>query len=886
MAIATGQDGMIEAPQALALYAKRLSEAREVCNGSGFKSFARQAAWSKRTGDDSTEEPSSDGEALAELLSAGEASEASASGEKTAVVSGESVCLCGHCSLPLGLVAYCCEGASDTFLHGECMAQHMAKTMREEEEQRRKADLELKVVRREAYDIGWKPEAIPRNADAATKLGCDVKPQGMSCLVAEGDKLRVAATLEPEGAVNLEYLSIALQVRRTEGREPLFSLDPLNEKDWEQKDNEPESAMQMKRFEPEWLAGTSVGEVMFQADYHLKELSMGEHEQPVVGMKSCLEYSDVDADDTEWSAREWFVVRKAEMRISEDNVLVPCLKMGVEAREQIAGADGLEDAPITRPDHPLVKYAEAFTHNFDLIAERKSVVSQLREVAKASIVAKYLLESGANLGENWFSVGFDSAPVCCLEVPQLWNSAGNKKISIKDGLIETSNAPKCHGIYGGVDFGIDRFRLAAPSRVATSVVAGRAVLGRPATSLMATTRTGLTMGPARQFARLSAPLSATMSMAASRAGLGAPRVAAGLSMGTPQGVDLSLENFNLSAAAEVWKGSLQHEDPRLVLGGAFLSGLCDSAPGLSEEDRSLLKAVFNPVLSDRRKEGSLFTPPPTSAAYMQRLKNLVKAEATVRQQRKEQFLSEQFSVGSPGALFPGSWTTAHVVRDGSEIRGSLRARPELKAASGVLSHALADAAPVFDRLTEDGVRYRIYRLGNLEIRTTQDVEGQEEIGMVFSTQQDRQLIHEGTAVDGSEKLVKVTEYVERSQDGNGHFFVVAETEAGSVIVIEKLADGTNRLLENPKELSDRLSLAKTIRSDECAGRQVRDLRAYQAERDAGDDAKYAQGAFSLVVGETYRTSGLRRSVNRAAPFMHLNMAKASSVVSRPRPRAA
>lgn len=32
-----------------------------------------------------------------------------------------------------------------------------------------------------------------------------------------------------------------------------------------------------KRFSPSWLAGTSVGELMFQADYYLKELAMGEH---------------------------------------------------------------------------------------------------------------------------------------------------------------------------------------------------------------------------------------------------------------------------------------------------------------------------------------------------------------------------------------------------------------------------------------------------------------------------------------------------------------------------------------------------------------------------------------------------------------------------------
>ena len=73
--------------------------------------------------------------------------------------------------------------------------------------------------------------------------------------------------------------------------------------------------MQMKRFEPEWLAGASVGEVLLQSDYHHKELSMGEYVQPVVGMKSCQDYSAIDQRDR-WSAREWFIVQKAEVRVS------------------------------------------------------------------------------------------------------------------------------------------------------------------------------------------------------------------------------------------------------------------------------------------------------------------------------------------------------------------------------------------------------------------------------------------------------------------------------------------------------------------------------------------------------------------------------------------
>ena len=97
-------------------------------------------------------------------------------------------------------------------------------------------------------------------------------------------------------------------------------------------------------------------------------------------------------------------------------------KMGVEAREQISDRKGgMEDARITRSDHPLVRYAEAFTENFDLIAERKGVIYQLRELAKASVLAKFLMDSQIPMEDFWFSLADGDMAPCPMEVPQLWN---------------------------------------------------------------------------------------------------------------------------------------------------------------------------------------------------------------------------------------------------------------------------------------------------------------------------------------------------------------------------------------------------------------------------------------------------------------------------------
>mmetsp|Transcript_45781 Transcript_45781/g.116319 ORF Transcript_45781/g.116319 Transcript_45781/m.116319 type:complete len:649 (-) Transcript_45781:203-2149(-) len=632
---------------------------------------------------------------------------------------------------------------------------------------------------------------------------------------------------------------------------------------------------------------------MFQADYHLKELSMGEFEQPVLGMKSCMDM-DRKENDEEWSGREWFIVRKAEMQVSEDGVLIPFLKMGVEAREQVQGPDGLEDSPVTRPNHPLVLYAEAFTKNFDLIAERKGVVYQLRELAKASIMAKYLLESGLRLGEPWFQLAAAESPAYCMEVPQLWNDRCYSTIEVKDGVIFSAGkgddvVQRRQSMYGGVDFGIDRFRLSAPSRVATSVVAGRAALGRPASSLMATTAAGLSMGPARQFTRLAGPLS-TMGMAAPSR-LAAPFSAISMAGSlrsaalAPQGVDLNLDKFNLSAATQV-SSQTAGSNANLAIGSAFWAELDGEKGGrvLSDEDKSLFREVFNPFLSDRRGEGEAFAPPPTSYGHIQSLKRLVKEEESLRQRRTEQFSSNRFSMEEAGPLFPSSWTSSlqvsHITGLPSAASGSLVERPEYKSQAGVLSAVLASVTPLFDKYTEDGARFRIYTLGSLEVRTMQEHGSQETVCAVFSIAASSKPVW-GAACRRSlsehDRLAKVTEFVERSSDASlaRHSYVVLESELGDVVVTEKLSSGAVVWRENPSDLEFRNSLAKVIRSTTCSksAATVGEMKKFQITQDGRDGAaasrstrkRYAQLAFCKAVGgPDLLTSGFHRRVGSGA----------------------
>ena len=184
--------------------------------------------------------------------------------------------LCPRCSLPVGEFAYQGREGKQACVHTECMAQVLSQEAQREEDARVRRENVKKEKNRREYDIGWRVDSVPKSAPLAERMGCQPAPQGLCCLVLDeaSRTVKVAATSEPSAAVNLEYLLLALKVRKTASREPLFSLDPVDPQNLEK-------TPQKKVYEPSWLAGTSVGDVMFQADYFLKELALGEYDMPV-----------------------------------------------------------------------------------------------------------------------------------------------------------------------------------------------------------------------------------------------------------------------------------------------------------------------------------------------------------------------------------------------------------------------------------------------------------------------------------------------------------------------------------------------------------------------------------------------------------------------------
>lgn len=219
------------------------------------------------------------------------------------------------------------------------------------------------------------------------------------------------------------------------------------------------------------------------------------------------------------------------------------------------------------------------------------------------------------------------------------------------------------------------------------------------------------------------------------------------SLGAPparlQGVDLRLDSFDLSEAKRIspeaqggsWIGELKCLTECTALGNMFFSSLESGSEVFREEDRSLLNEIYNPKLADRRSEGDLFAPPDTSLSYVTKLRSLVKEEASVRQRRKDHFCSKSFAMEEPGALFPYSWTAsfACTARTEQNQRDSLVFRPEYADQTAeLLQNVLRDSSPLFDKSTEEGLRFRIYHAGSLEVRTLQEVDREEDVVAVFS----------------------------------------------------------------------------------------------------------------------------------------------------------
>lgn len=194
-------------------------------------------------------------------------------------------------------------------------------------------------------------------------------------------------------------------------------------------------------------------------------------------------------------------------------------------------------------------------------------------------------------------------------------------------------------------------------------------------------------------------------------------------------------------------------------------------------------------------------------------------------------------MSSPGSLFPSSWTPSFEIARGrapvrvpeGRAQETLHRRRDYENEAALLEEVLKSAAPVFDRSTEDGMRFRIYRIGSLEFRSTQELRTKEKIGAVFSIHTPLQNSKQGkirrtNTIGDQERFTKVTEYVEKAFSGvvsAGHstfyhrYYLVLETAKGNKVLTELLLNGMVAWVDN-EDFEVRNSLAKVTFSQECS----------------------------------------------------------------------
>lgn len=429
-------------------------------------------------------------------------------------------------------------------------------------------------------------------------------------------------------------------------------------------------------------------------------------------------------------------------------------------------------------------------------------------------------------------------------------------------------------------------RLPAPAGpLGAAALAGQPATAPPMSSAVMAPRLSAIAGvPRLQAAMQSAALAPKYEVP------GAPQL---------QGVDLRLDNFDLSSVKRVsleategcWGGEAQSLDRCVSVGEAFWSSLADETGPFQGDDRALLQKIFNVELADRRMEGDRFVPPDATYSYVQQLRTLVKDEEKVREMRKEHFFSKAFTFTQPGPLFPASWSSGcAIARDGAPARllaerpqGSLHERPEYKGeAAAVLLHILKGSTPVFDNRTEEGLRFRIYQIGTLEVRTIEAAGGEEKVGVVFSFRTPTPRGgRKGSRIQEHEKITRATEYVEHAPPSASHagsafpcqYYLVLETESGHKIATERRMDGAVTWEEDPEDLEDRNSLAKVTRT-KAAGVDltVRDMMAYHTTIINGS----ASGSVTRSVCKRYTRNLFSRAVASSSgqvPLMPVRSAR-------------
>lgn len=225
--------------------------------------------------------------------------------------------------------------------------------------------------------------------------------------------LKRPLNFEDHHFIEMDDLAVALKVMydpKVLNKQISFSLDPLDEFN-------PEGPKQKKVFYPSIIEGTNLGEDMFQADFLMKQISMGREvislnpletenfELPEsvqdMGLKSELEYHDKKTNNVGkefrryWIENEWIdSVRSNEKeKFITSSILFRSSKMKVLSRILEKDSQGkLIDAIVQDEHDPSYKFAKYFTMCYDELSRRFPIFQRMKQITAAIALARWMAE--------------------------------------------------------------------------------------------------------------------------------------------------------------------------------------------------------------------------------------------------------------------------------------------------------------------------------------------------------------------------------------------------------------------------------------------------------------------------------------------------------------
>ena len=216
--------------------------------------------------------------------------------------------------------------------------------------------------------------------------------------------------------INLEDLAVVLKIfcdPTIKHKTISFSLDPFEK-------NNPQGKFMRKVYYPDRfenkriLAGTKLGEDMFQADYIMKQMSLGiqpnntdkfafPEELSKLGLKPqhAMRTNNSESHEMKWS-RAWIVVHKFLTFKTKDQLLmIDGIKMGVEARQLNVADDGsLKDSQIQDINDECYKFSKKLTELYEPTGKYYKSFERLKEISNAIVMAKWIVDNNIPIDLN------------------------------------------------------------------------------------------------------------------------------------------------------------------------------------------------------------------------------------------------------------------------------------------------------------------------------------------------------------------------------------------------------------------------------------------------------------------------------------------------------